>query len=77
MYPWLAYSPKENGAYCKACVHFGNVHLSIDSKSSKLHRLAWRLYNYGLELLQGLKNMTTLSEVHKTALVKASEFLKH
>ena len=39
MYPWLAYSPKEDGAYCKVCVLFGNVHVSSDSNSFKLHRL--------------------------------------
>ena len=40
MYPWLAYSPKEDGAYCKACVLFGNtVHASSDCNSSRLHRL--------------------------------------
>ena len=72
MDPLLAYFPKDDGAYCKACVLFGNVHVSSDSNSFKLHCL---VTNPLPSAASKFKDYDTQSEVHKTAVLKSSKFL--
>ena len=66
------------GLIAKLVCFFGNtVHASSDCNSSKLHRLVTKPLQLRSSAASKLKKRDTQSEVHKTAVLKSSEFLKY
>lgn len=73
-YPWLVYSPAEDGVYCKVCSIFGGV--SSDKNSSKIERLVKVPITFWTSASSKLKDHQMKSGVHKSATLKAEEFYK-
>lgn len=72
---WLAYSPSHDGAYCKVCVLFGQES-SSDKNASKLNKLVKTPLTLWTTASSKFKEHETKSQVHKTASLKASNFLQ-
>ncbi|XP_013403337.1 52 kDa repressor of the inhibitor of the protein kinase [Lingula anatina] len=68
---WLAYSSKEDGAYCLPCVLFG---VQAGKNSHKLDRLMTSPLTTWTSALRKLKEHDSTSEVHKSAMVTYVEF---
>ena len=74
LYKWLVYSPKDNGAYCKYCVLFGNT---LKEKSGlKADKLVTSPLTFWTTASEKLKGHNTKSAMHQTTAVMAEEFLK-
>ena len=71
---WLVYSPSQHGAYCKICVLFGSD--SGDKNASKLDKLVKSPVTFWTTAAQKFSEHELRSEVHKTAALKADNFLK-
>ena len=67
------YSPKENGAYCRVCVLFGDTN---ERNGTKIDRLVKSPISFWTTAKQKFKQHELHSQVHKTALLKADTFLK-
>lgn len=72
MYKWLAYSPAQDGAYCKICVLFGTI--SIDKGASKLDHLVKSPLKFWTTASSRLRDHATKSIVHKNATLVANNF---
>ena len=72
---WLAYSPSLDGAFCKVCVLFGQVS-SSDKNASKLIKLVKTPLTFWTTASSKFKEHETKSQVHKTASLKANNFLQ-
>lgn len=70
---WLVYSPKENGAYCRVCVLFGDTN---ERNGTKIDRLVKSPISFWTTAKQKFKQHELHSQVQKTALLKADTFLK-
>jgi hypothetical protein len=71
---WLVYSPSRDGAYSKLCVLFGSD--SGDKNASKLDKLVKSPVTFWTTAAQKFSEHKLRSEVHKTATLKADNFLK-
>lgn len=71
---WLVYSPAQDGAYCKVCALFGSN--SCDKNASKLDKLVKSPVTFWTTAAQKFKKHELKSQVHKTATLKAENFLK-
>ena len=73
-YKWLVYSPAHNGAFCKFSVLFG--HESNENNATKLDRLIKSLVDFWTTANQKFREHETKSHVHKTAMLKATSFMR-
>ena len=71
-YSWLAYSPSQDGAFCRNCVLFGNV--SNDKGASKLDHLIKSPLTFWTTASKRLKDHESKSIIHKNATLMANEF---
>ena len=70
----MVYSPSQDGAYCKVCVLFGSDR--CDKNASKLSKLMKSPISFWTTAAQKFSEHELKSEVHKTATLKADNFLK-
>lgn len=71
-FPWLVYSAKENGAYCKICVSFSK---SDGHNSQGLGALVKNKYNNWRKAIEDFKEHSN-REYHKTCVCSADHFLE-
>ena len=71
---WLVYSPSKDGVYCKVCAIFGAT--ESDQNSSKLDRLVKSPITFWTTACEKLYDHALKSAVHKTATIKAENFVK-
>lgn len=72
-FPWLSYSPSLDGAFCLPCVLF-----SCEAKKGgeKLARLLHKPLDTWTSACRKLKGHESHSDMHKQAVLTASEFKK-
>ena len=70
-YPWLAYSPSVNGAFCLPCVLFG---MQVGHNSSKLNRLYRSPLSTWVSATTKLFEHNNRSEFHRKSVAFASAF---
>jgi hypothetical protein len=73
-FKWLVYSPSQDGAYCKACVLFGQQ--SCEKNAQKLDKLVKSPIKFWTTACQKFRDHETKSQVHRTSLLRANEFIK-
>ena len=71
---WLVYSPSKDVVYCKVCAIFGAT--ESDQNSSKLDRLVKSPITFWTTACEKLYDHALKSAVHKTATIKAENFVK-
>ena len=70
---WLVYSPSKDGTYCKVCALFGVT--ESGQNSSKLDCLVKSPITFWTTVCEKLNDHALKSAVHKTATIKAENFV--
>jgi len=71
---WLVHSPSKDGVYYKVCTLSGTT--ESDQNSSKLDRLVKSPITFWTTACEKLNDHALKSVVHKTATIKAENFVK-
>ena len=71
---WLVYSPHVDGAFCKVCVLFSIQ--SSDKNASKCDKLVKSPLTFWTTASNKFKDHESKSQLHKSALIRADNFIK-
>ena len=73
-FKWLVYSPAKDGAYCKACVIFGDT--TVEKNCSKIERLVKTPVTFWTTACAKFKEHEMKSPLHKSSIIKVENFQK-